>query len=309
MFPIADSNSEFMILQIATFTIASIFSPLIGLLLAIPFTGNILGMSGKNSYLPPEQEINKNLGKILTIHLLILVILTAIGILNILVAFEILIAVGVTAAVFAYLLYKEKDFVHSILLASLPGFVYIVLKNVFYYEIIKAEIDQANQIFSGSMSSMLSPETMESMQQSLQFMQDLLLQGNVAIWMFSIIAGIIIGALIFSRKSPVLKWDFAQVSFPFYLQLLVAISLLFFIMNLRVYSLNLLAICAYLYLLQGYSVLYFFVRSVLNKNKFLGIGILIIPIFSYFLLISLALIGLVDNWINFRKFAIHKGEN
>ncbi|MBS3741654.1 MAG: hypothetical protein KGY75_04100 [Candidatus Cloacimonetes bacterium] len=298
-----------MLLQIAVFTLVSLFSPLVGLLLAVPFTGYIAGLSGKSKRFPTSNQVGSNLLKIFTLHLLLLLILVIIGFISILAAFEILVAVGLTATLFNYFIHKTKDYMYSLLGAAVPGFLYIILKNIFLFDLIKQEVEQANEMFFSSMQNVISPEMMESMQQTMDIMSSVLIEGNAAIWMFSIVAGLAIGALIFSKKSNLLKWDFGLVQFPFYLQFLVALALILFIIEMRTYSLNLLVICSYFYLLQGYSVLFFYVRPTLAKKKILGIGILIIPIFSYFLLITLALIGLVDNWLNFRKFAIHKGES
>jgi len=298
-----------MLLQITTFTFVSFISPLLGLMLAIPFTGYICGLSGKNGFLPTKKELSTKLTKVIIFHILILLILFVIGIISLLSAVEIFIAVGLTAVLFNYIIYLNKDYILALITAILPGFFYIILKNILIFDLIKTEVEQANQLFYDSMNSVLSPEMMETAEQTIKLMQDVLIQGNPAIWMFSIIAGATIGALIFSKKSEVFKWNFARVRMPYQLQFLVALALILFILQLRIYSVNLLVICGFLYLIQGYSLLYFYILPLLAKNKILAIIILILPIFSYFILITLAFIGLIDNWINMRKFALNKGES
>jgi len=63
-----------------------------------------------------------------------------------------------------------------------------------------------------------------------------------------------------------------------------------------------------LYLIQGYSVLYCYVESMMKRSKFLGIVMMIVPLFSYILLLVITVAGLLDNWLPLRKFAYHRGD-
>ncbi|GEM_PF-6213959 len=63
---------------------------------------------------------------------------------------------------------------------------------------------------------------------------------------------------------------------------------------------NILILCCYLFLIQGFSVIEFCFEK-LNYSKIMKNIFYIFIFFSQFLLILVALAGLFDNWFNFRK--------
>jgi len=46
----------------------------------------------------------------------------------------------------------------------------------------------------------------------------------------------------------------------------------------------------------------------MKRSKFLGIVMMIVPLFSYILLLVITVAGLLDNWLPLRKFAYHRGD-
>jgi len=134
-----------------------------------------------------------------------------------------------------------------------------------------------------------------------------MIYGNASIWMTSIIFGVFFGALLFSRRNSV-KWNFNSIKFPYYIQIGIALGLILFIIKFNHISYNVLFLVGLLFLIQGYSILYCYVESIMNRSKFLGIVMLIIPLFSYILLLVISVAGLLDNWLPLRKFAQHRGD-
>jgi hypothetical protein len=317
---------HYMILQLTLIAILSIFLPVVGLLVAVPYFtrrlfANAQNLTGEASKIPTVKFSLKLLG----IFSAVLLVLVGIRTVSWQHGLEVWISVGLSATVFAYILFslgqappsvrgnnrgneriqsqEKHNYEVAILGGSAPGLLYIVCKNLFFFDYIRKQWEQNNQLILNNLEKMFSPERLETMLPTISKMQNLLLNGNAAIWMFGIVIGLSIGALIFSKKIEQPKWKFDSVNFPYFLQGGVVIGLILFILNQRVASYNVLAICGFFYLIQGYSLLYFLSRKIFQRNKFLGILILLLPLFSYIILTIISIFGLLDNWVHFRKFA------
>ncbi len=293
-----------MILFCVLIVIAALFSRLIALLIAVPYVNRLI-------FPENEQEINRTsqspaLLRYLIIITAICAVLVVVNVLPLMQSLEIWVSIGACPIVFASALQKYK-FETAFLIASAPAIAYIGLKNLMFFPQIKIVIEESNQLLMNSMDKMFSPELMESMYPTLQNIQNIMLYGNAAIWMTSVVAGLLFGALIYFRKKSI-GWHFRDLKFPYYLQLGLVVGLILFIIKLRIISYNVLFIIGLFYLAQGFSVLYCYVEGVLTRNKFLGIVMLIIPFFSYILLLVITFAGLLDNWLPIRKFAYHRGD-
>ena len=297
-----------MILQVALIAVVSIFSPLIGLIISIPYFAkkilpenpNIASIQSKKSHSTPIILL-----EIFTVSLLVLFV---IKILSWQRGLEVWVSVGLASVIFALILQKLKNYEFAILYAALPGFVFISIKNLFFFNSIKEQLEQSQQLLLENIEKMFSPEMLENMMPTVIKVQNIFLNGNAAILMFGIILGLLIGALILSTKLEWLRWNFDSVNFPFYLQIAIAIGLILFIFKLRIISYNLLVICGFFYLIQGYSLLYFFMKRTFRRSYFLGIVLLIIPFLNYYLLIIISIFGLLDTLIHFRKYALAEGD-
>ncbi|MEA2103391.1 MAG: DUF2232 domain-containing protein [Candidatus Cloacimonadota bacterium] len=297
-----------MIIKLILISIVSLISPTIALLIAIPFFGKIsaenpLVISTNND---PSSLIS--LFKPLIIFSALQIFLLILNVTTTIQCLEIIVSVGLSATIFAYSLQRFKSYELAILTGIIPAFIYIFLKNLFFFEQIKEAITEANSIALGQMQNAFSPEMLEKLQISLQSFSELMIKGNPSIWLFSILLGVFIGALIFSKKSESIQWDFKHVKFPDQLQFVVIIALLLVVFSFRTIGINLLIFSGFFYLIQGYSVLYFYIQQTLRNNKFIGITLLIIPILNYYLLIALAFTGILDSWVHLRKFSHIKGD-
>lgn len=297
-----------MILTIILISIVSLISPAIALVIAIPFFSKISFSANFESVAMDSKAQLSALMKPLILFVAFQILFLVINFITPIQCIEIIVSIGLSTVIFAFSLYKFRNYEVAMLASVTPGLIYISLKNLLFFGQIKETITQSNAIVLEQMQNVLSPEMFEKLQFSLQSFSELMIKINPAIWLFSIVLGIFIGALLFSKKSENIKWDFKNVHFPHQLQLLVIIALLLFVLSYRVIGINLLLFSGFFYLIQGYSVLFFYIQQTLQKNRFLGILLLIFPIFSYFLLIALALIGIVDSWLDLRKFTINKGD-
>ncbi|MBN2017391.1 MAG: DUF2232 domain-containing protein [Candidatus Cloacimonetes bacterium] len=294
-----------MILYCVLIAVVALFSRFFALLIAVPFVTKLI-------FVTDGQEIETTskspaLLQYLGIFTAICALLVIVNVLPLIQAFEIWISVGVSPLVFASALLKYKKYEPAFLLTMIPGLLFIGLKNLFFFPFIKLVAEESTQLFLSSIENVFSPEMLESMYPTFEKMQNMMIYGNASIWMTSIVFGVFFGALLFSRRNS-LKWHFNSIKFPYYIQIGIAIGLILFIIKFRAFSYNVLFIVGLILLIQGYSVLYCYVEAILNRSKFLGIIMLIIPLFSYILLLVISVAGLLDNWLPLRKFAHHRGD-
>ena len=294
-----------MILYCVLIAVVALFSKFFALLIAVPFVTKLV-------FAIEEQEVQGTskspaLLQYLGIFTAICSLLVIFKLLPLLQVFEIWISVGACPVVFASALQQYRKYETAFLTALVPGLLFIGLKNLLFFPDIKLLAEESNQLFMSGIENIFSPEMMESMYPTLESMKNIMIYGNASLWMVGIVIGLFVGALIFSKRS-FLKWYFNKIKFPYYVQFGVALGLILFILKFRAISYNVLFIIGLLYLIQGYSVLYCYVESMMKKSKFLGIVMLIIPIFSYILLLVITVAGLLDNWLPLRKFASHRGD-
>ncbi len=297
-----------MILRVILIAIVSIFSPLIGLILAVPYFSKKI-LTENSDFINIESKKSYSTLLIpLSVFTACLLFLYVIKLLNWRHGLEVWISVGLGSIIFADILQKLKNYETAIICAALPSFLYVAIKNLFFFNSIKLQFETSNKILLENTEKLFSPETVENMMPNILKVQNIMLNGNAAIWMLGIILGLFIGSLILSKRLEQLRWNFGLVNFPFYLQIAIVVGLILFILKLRIISYNLLAICGFFYLIQGYSLLYFYMKRIFKRSIFLGIILLIIPILNYYLLIVISTVGLLDSWIHLRKFALAKGD-
>jgi hypothetical protein len=294
-----------MILYCVLIAVVALFSRFFALLIAVPFVTKLI-FSADGQEVPSTSK-SPALLHYLGIFTAICALLVVFKLLPLLQALEIWISVGASPVVFASALHRFKKYEPAFLTALVPGVLFIGLKNLLFFPYIKLLAEESNQLFMSSIESFFSPEMMESMYPTLESMKNIMIYGNASLWMISIVVGIFAGALIFSKRSSV-KWHFNTIKFPYYIQAGIALGLILFIFKFRIISYNVLFIFGLLYLIQGYSVLYCYVESMMRRSKFLGIVMMIIPLFSYILLLVITVAGLLDNWLPLRKFAYHRGD-
>jgi len=294
-----------MILYCVLIAVVALFSRFFALLIAVPFVTKLIFAADGQEV--PSTSKSPALLHYLGIFTAICALLVVFKLLPLLQALEIWISVGASPVVFASALHRFKKYEPAFLTALVPGVLFIGLKNLLFFHYIKLLAEESNQLFMSSIESVFSPEMMESMYPTLESMKNIMIYGNASLWMISIVVGIFAGALIFSKRNSI-KWHFNTIKFPYYIQAGIALGLILFIFKFRIISYNVLFIFGLLYLIQGYSVLYCYVESMMKRSKFLGIVMMIIPLFSYILLLVITVAGLLDNWLPLRKFAYHRGD-
>jgi hypothetical protein len=284
--------------------------PIVGLIAAVPFFARKSLIEQSYAMEVTDENPGKNsLLKALVIFTVILAIFGIIRLIRWQHFWEAWIYVGLSATAFAYLLPRtatQRRYEIAILGGALPGLLYITIKNLFFFDKIETMYEEAFSLTKGSLEGLFPAEQLETL---LPRIKNMMLYGNASIWMFGIIIGLAIGALIFSYRVPFPKWNSHMVRFPRVLQLGVIIGLLLVIFWQRIIGFNVLAICGAFYLIEGYSVLYFFIRNFYENHRVLGTIVLIIPLLSIIVLGAVALLGLIDNLFNIRRLQSSGGNS
>ncbi len=113
-------------------------------------------------------------------------------------------------------------------------------------------------------------------------------------------------------KVKIRNFDFKNYKYPFHFVWLFIISGfgVFFLKKSLIWwiVLNIFIICSFVFLIQGFSVTECWFEKI-KFSKFMKNLFYILILFSQFLLISVAIIGLFDNWFDFRKIMNRGGTN
>ena len=113
-------------------------------------------------------------------------------------------------------------------------------------------------------------------------------------------------------KIKIKNFDFKYYKYPFFFVwvFIIAGFGIFFLHKSFIWwvLLNILIICSFVFLIQGFSVIECWFEKI-NFSKFMKNLLYILILFSQFLLISIAVIGLFDNWFDFRKIINRGGTN
>jgi hypothetical protein len=292
--------------------IASLF-PIIGLIVAVPFFTRKSLI--EQSYAMEVTDENPGKNSLLKALLSFTIILALFGMIKLIGwqhFWEAWIYVGLSATFFAYLLPRIKGrqrYEVALLGGALPGLLYITVKNLFFFDSIKTMYEETFLFSRNTLESMIAPERLETLLPTMERVQNIMLYGNASIWMFGIVTGLAIGGLVFSHRVPFPKWEFHTVRFPRYLQIGIIAGLVLLIFEKQVVGVNILVICGSFYLIEGYSVFFFFIKNFYENHKALGTIILIIPLLSIIVLGAVALLGLTDNLVNIRKFQSSEGDS
>jgi hypothetical protein len=131
--------------------------------------------------------------------------------------------------------------------------------------------------------------------------QEIFTKYYMGIWVFTIVFSIYISSLIISKKGD-LKLEHKKIRMPFYIIYFLIISLAGFLMpNFQIIGINALIMITPLFLIQGISVIDFYWGDFFRRSKILFFLLIFSLVFNYYILILVALVGLADIWLNFRK--------
>lgn len=261
-----------------------------------PFGGMIFTLAYGGKY-------RENMGKFFLIFFAVGLGLLGGGILDIISFCDLIFGIGI--AVFAYfiILRKTENYFFAIISAYGFNLVLAVLKQLLGGKLIRENvsfvIDNYRQLVATSMQN--NPEQLNFALQLLETTREIFTTYYISVWSLSIISGLYLGTLIVSKNS-ILKWQHRLIRLPYEsVYFLLVALLLFLIPSGRVLGINALLILAPLFLIEGISVLDFYLGDFLKKTKILLFLLIVSMVFNYFILSLIALLGLLDIWFDFRK--------
>lgn len=216
---------------------------------------------------------------------------------------DVIIGVGITSFLYFKVLYEKFDYLSAILSAYFLNIGYSLLRYFFfgksYIETFDQVLKQNKEIFTASLQN--NQEQLSILLDVLDKVKVIYTKYYVGIWVATIVIAVYIGSLIISKKAS-FTWVHKTLRLPFFLVYLLIASLgLLLIPAYSVIGINILIMLVPLFLIQGSSILDFFWGNYFKRSKFLMILLIIAIVLNYFILLLVALIGLIDIWFNIRK--------
>ncbi len=203
------------------------------------------------------------------------------------------IGVGLGTAVFVFILKRSLDF--NLALAWLLGLEIA-------YHLLRALVFGSGL---AEISTQTAPDIQRWLQLSPQMTQrvmDLWLNYQPALFGAAQITGVYFGCLLFNLTSP-FKHRLRQVRFPYPLVLMVIAALALSLYPLtHLGGINLLILLVMVYLIQGAGVLSYFWGDFFARARLLRALFILAVIVNLYLLLLIALTGVLDVWFDFRKF-------
>ncbi|MDO9578032.1 MAG: DUF2232 domain-containing protein [Candidatus Cloacimonadales bacterium] len=266
--------------------IASI-SPFWGLIFIISFCGKYLN--------------KRNL--LLLIFACAAVILFAVKSIDITKFADVIFGVGLAAFLYFLIFTKTLNYLYSILAAYVINLIYAVIRHFLLGNILKANIAHLMEIYKQFISSSMQdkPENLQMALALINSTEEIFAKFYIGIWIVSMTFAVYFGTMLLSRKT-MIKWQHRKIGMPFFFIYLLIIALVLFLLpNMKTTGINALAILAPIFLIQGISILDFYWGDFFKRSRFLLFLLIISMVFNYFILILVALIGLLDIWFDFRK--------
>ena len=267
--------------------IIAAFSPFWGLIFILSFCGKYL--SRKNIFL--------------AVFAIAAIALLAAGIIDLASFADIICGVGLAVFLYCFVFLKTASYLSALLAGYGMNIVYAVLRSFLLRDIMKTNLAQVIESYRQFLDSTLQnkPENLEMMLAILNSMEEIFSKYFIGIWIVSITFGLYFGTLLFSQKTG-FKWQHNKIGMPFFFIYLLIIALLLFILpGMRTAGINALATLTPIFLIQGISILDFFWGDFFRKSRFLLYLLIVSMVFNYFILILVALVGLLDIWFDFRK--------
>jgi hypothetical protein len=215
---------------------------------------------------------------------------------------DIILTYTISLPVFFYLLMKKMDYGKSLeifggLTSIFVGLKFLLLKN---YIIHNWEISIAN--IGNLMEKMnITAEQKEISQQLIASSKYIFIHYTVALTTVSFILAVYIGALVLNKKT-IIKWNYSRLNFSFEIVYVLIIAIISSLFSISHYiGMNLLAILGSFFLIQGLAILNYYWGGFMRRSKVFTFFLILTLIFNPYVLLLIALIGLMDMWFDIRK--------
>lgn len=220
--------------------------------------------------------------------------------------FDLIIGIALSSMLYFWSLFRTLDYLRSIIAVFFLNIGYAVLRNLIFGKLFITNLNQALQQYTEFVKTSFENNTeyLSFALEILRTLENILSKYYAGIWIITIVLAVYFGSLIFSKKNE-LKWNHRLIQLPFFfIYLLIGSLALFLIPNTRTVGINCLMMLSPLFLIQGISIIDFYWGNFFKKSKFLLFLLIFSMVLNYFILMLIALMGLVDIWFNFRKIII-----
>lgn len=221
---------------------------------------------------------------------------------------DVLIGLGLGAVVFFNILLKTSKYEASILAFSGYTIIYAYIRSHLFGKFMLQNYDLLAKLDPSvlSMGKSLNPEQLAMFKSVIKIGRDLTDHYNIAIWCIGMIIAVYLGSLLLMRSKAMI-WDHKFLKFPQELIYMVIGTMVLIIFPMtKVLGINLLFAILPLYLIQGVAVVDFFWGTYFARSPILRFLLILVMILNYPLLVLLVIVGLFDNWFNYRKIEIRE---
>ena len=216
---------------------------------------------------------------------------------------DILIGIGVTSFLYFGWISASKDYLRTIIYLTFINIGYSILKFLMFgkvfVQLAEASFNQFSEYLNTGLQN--NPEQLSIGLDVLRQLKEIVMNYYPGIWVFSVVIGIYLGSLLFSKKVTE-KWEHKKLQLPFYLIYILILLLIALISEqTRIIGINGLLMIIPFFLFQGISILHFFWGDFFVRSRFLLYLMIISMILNPYLLLLVVLVGMLDIWFNFRK--------
>ncbi|MDP8268793.1 MAG: DUF2232 domain-containing protein [Candidatus Tenebribacter davisii] len=230
-------------------------------------------------------------------------ILLIFGVLDVITAMDVLIGVGLSSFLYLWSLHRTLNYINAMISVVFLNIIYAVIRMIIFGKQFAETIAQVMDKYKEFVAQSFQNDS-EQLSLALKFtesFQEIFTKYYMGIWVFTIVFSIYISSLIISKKGD-LKLEHKKIRMPFYIIYFLIISLAGFLMpNFQIIGINALIMITPLFLIQGISVIDFYWGDFFRRSKILFFLLIFSLVFNYYILILVALVGLADIWLNFRK--------
>jgi hypothetical protein len=221
---------------------------------------------------------------------------------------DVLIGVGLGAFIFFNVLFKTSKYESAILVFGGFTITYAYLRSRLFGTFMLQNYDlmaKLNPVLLPGGKG-LNAEQLAMFKYIVKVGRNLTDQYNIAIWSIGMIVAVYLGSLLLT-KSRAMIWEHKFLKFPHeLLYLVIGTMLLVAIPMTKILGFNLLLSIMPLYLIQGTAIMDFFWGVHFARSPILRFLLILVILLNYPILVLLVLVGLFDNWFNFRKIEIRE---
>ncbi len=279
-----------LIIQPIVAAILSLISPALALIF-------LIGISGKNLILG-----RTNAGILYAVFVVAIAGMWFAQLIQANEAADSILAVAGTSYVFMLILVRYGSYLLAILSASGWIAAYMSAKVLLFGKYYHEMISTSFETFMGIIKE--GDYTQEQVQVIVDFWTNFkafFLSYYPSVWILSMVLAAYLGALILSRRIPLL-WVHKRLRMPFPLVfLLIAGLVMFLIPMVKVVGGNVLIALAGLFMIQGIAILDFYWGKMFRESRILSFILIFAILLNSYMLGLIVLMGIFDMWFDFRK--------